>query len=63
MEFVSTMYGDPQLRKNELEVQEQALENLKDEISNLIDVAEISQKQKSHIEDMAIATVKRQRKK
>ena len=63
MELVSIMYGDPQLRENELEVQQQALENLKDEIANKIDAAEINQKQKSHIEDMAINALTRKRKK
>lgn len=62
MALVSTMYGDPQLRENELEAQHQALENLKDEIANQIDAAEIDQKQKAHIEDMAMDAVKRRRK-
>lgn len=63
MATVSAMYSDPQLRENELEAQQQALDNLKDEIANQIDAAEIIQKQKSHIEDMAMDTVLRQRKK
>ena len=63
MATVSVMYGDPQIRENELEAQEQALKNLKDEIANQIDAAEIDQKQKSHIEDMAMDAVIRQRKK
>ncbi len=63
MATVSTMYGDPQLRENELDSQQQALENLKDEITNQIDAAEINQKQKSHIEDMAMNAVMRKRKK
>ncbi len=62
MDLVSKMYGDPQLRENELEAQQQALENLKDEIANQIDAAEIDQKQKSHIENMAMDAVKRRQK-
>jgi DNA-binding helix-hairpin-helix protein with protein kinase domain len=62
MSLVSTMYGDPQLREHEIEAQQQALENLKDEIANQIDAAEIDQKQKSHIETMAMNTIERQRK-
>ena len=62
MALVSTMYTDPQIRENELETQQQALENLKTEIALQIDAAEINQKQKSHIEDMAMDAVIRKRK-
>jgi hypothetical protein len=62
MDLVSTMYGDPQLQENEAEAHQQAMENLKDEITNQIDAAEITQKQKSHIEDMALAAIERKRK-
>ena len=59
MDTVATMYGDPQLRENEIEAQQQALENLKDEIANQIDAAEISQKDNDRISAMAMNAVKR----
>jgi hypothetical protein len=61
MELVSTMYGDPQLRENELEAEKLTLENLKDEIANKIDAAEISQKDHDHISSMALDAVKRKK--
>jgi hypothetical protein len=62
MALLSIMYGDPQLKQNEIETQRIELEKLELEISKLIDAAEIEQEQKSHIEDMAMAAIKRRRK-
>lgn len=62
LNLVSAMYADPNQQAQQLEVQENSLENLKDEISNLIDAAEIEQDKKAHIQSMAINAVKHQRK-
>lgn len=59
MNLISTMYGDPQIRENEIEAQQQALENLKDEIAIEIKSAKISQKDRDHISSMALNAVKK----
>ena len=60
--LVRAMYGNPDIRDQELQQQEQRLETLRGQIALEIDAAEIDQGQKERIRDMAKNAMRKSKK-
>lgn len=60
--LVHAMYGNPDIRDQELQQHEQRLETLRGQIALKIDAAEIDQGQKEHIRGMAKNTMQKTKK-